>query len=171
MRFAEGATELCSNGSRPRRIPDRSPTENSRRRSIETELSRVIRRLLRGRRVEPDGRTLRHPKGWTPERRARQSLLIRGWQPWRRSTGPRTDAGKARSSRNSRRHGFTSRAAILELRRVRHALRLVDRNLRFLRLLVSLKRARERGLKLRESRQDARRDARHNRFALPEPSP
>ena len=38
--------------------------------------------------------------GWTPERRARQSALIRTWKPWVRSTGPRTAEGKARAARN-----------------------------------------------------------------------
>ena len=38
--------------------------------------------------------------GWTPERRARQSELIRTWKPWEHSTGPRTDEGKARTARN-----------------------------------------------------------------------
>ena len=33
---------------------------------------------------------------WTKERRARQAELIRTWKPWKRSTGPRTPAGKAR---------------------------------------------------------------------------
>lgn len=40
-------------------------------------------------------------KRWTPERRARQSALIREWSPWERSTGPRTAEGKARASRNA----------------------------------------------------------------------
>lgn len=35
--------------------------------------------------------------GWTPERRARQAEAIRRWQPWARSTGPRTAEGKARA--------------------------------------------------------------------------
>ena len=39
--------------------------------------------------------------GWTDERRQHQAALIRHWQPWRRSTGPRTVAGKARASRNA----------------------------------------------------------------------
>lgn len=38
---------------------------------------------------------------WTPERRARQSELIRQSKPWEKSSGPRTDAGKAISSRNA----------------------------------------------------------------------
>lgn len=43
--------------------------------------------------------------GWTPERRARQAQLIATWRPWERSTGPRTAAGKAASSRNSYKGG------------------------------------------------------------------
>ncbi len=39
--------------------------------------------------------------GWTPERRARQAELIRQWRPWEKSTGPKTDEGKATSSRNA----------------------------------------------------------------------
>jgi len=38
--------------------------------------------------------------GWTTERRARQAALIRSWEPWQRSTGPRTVKGKAKSSGN-----------------------------------------------------------------------
>ena len=36
--------------------------------------------------------------GWTPERRARQAEAIRRWKPWERSTGPKTEEGKARSA-------------------------------------------------------------------------
>ena len=42
---------------------------------------------------------------WTPERRARQAEEIRRWQPWTRSTGPRTEAGKERSSLNAYKGG------------------------------------------------------------------
>lgn len=57
-------------------------------------------------RDEPDAFTRGNelmPKssGWTDERRARQASLIRQWQPWRKSTGPRTAQGKAISSRNA----------------------------------------------------------------------
>jgi hypothetical protein len=38
--------------------------------------------------------------GWTEERRTRQAELIRAWQPWNHSTGPRTPSGKAASSQN-----------------------------------------------------------------------
>ena len=53
--------------------------------------------------------------GWTPERKERQSELIRRWQPWKQSTGPRTEAGKARCASNSLKHGCRS-ADILALR-------------------------------------------------------
>jgi hypothetical protein len=38
---------------------------------------------------------------WTPAQRARQAELIRTWTPWKASTGPRTPAGKAASSKNA----------------------------------------------------------------------
>ena len=44
-------------------------------------------------------------KGWTPERRARQAELIRKWRPWEKSTGPRTEAGKAVVARNAYKGG------------------------------------------------------------------
>lgn len=45
--------------------------------------------------------------GWTPERRARQSALIRNWKPWELSTGAKTPEGKARSSQNAQKHGMS----------------------------------------------------------------
>ena len=47
-------------------------------------------------------------RGWTPERRLKQSLQIRQWRPWDDSTGPRTPEGKAASSRNAYRGGVRS---------------------------------------------------------------
>ena len=44
--------------------------------------------------------------GWTTERRARQAQLIRRWQPWTRSTGPRTVEGKTVVSRNAYKGGW-----------------------------------------------------------------
>ena len=38
---------------------------------------------------------------WTPERRARQAELIRTWQPWQQSTGPKSREGKAALSGNA----------------------------------------------------------------------
>jgi hypothetical protein len=42
---------------------------------------------------------------WTEERRKRQAEAIRKWKPWEKSTGPKTEAGKARSSMNAARVG------------------------------------------------------------------
>lgn len=39
---------------------------------------------------------------WTEERKARQRAIIRATRPWVKSTGPRTEEGKARSSQNAR---------------------------------------------------------------------
>src|ERR1700761_3905981 len=39
-------------------------------------------------------------RDWTPETRAKQAELIRRHKPWTRSTGPRTNHGKARSGLN-----------------------------------------------------------------------
>ena len=50
---------------------------------------------------------------WTPERRARQAELIRTWQPWAKSTGPRSLEGKEIVSRNAWKGG--RRAQIREL--------------------------------------------------------
>ena len=47
-------------------------------------------------------------RGWTPERRLKQSLKIRQWRPWDNSTGPRTSEGKAASSGNAYRGGVRS---------------------------------------------------------------
>lgn len=38
---------------------------------------------------------------WTPERRAKQAAIIAQTRPWEKATGPRTDRGKAISSRNA----------------------------------------------------------------------
>lgn len=43
--------------------------------------------------------------GWTEERRQRQAQLIKTWQPWSQSTGPRTDNGKHISCRNAYKGG------------------------------------------------------------------
>ena len=61
--------------------------------------------------------------GWTPERRAQQAADIRNWQPWMRSTGPKSEAGKVASARNSRKHGMRSRRAIEERRMLRALIR------------------------------------------------
>ena len=39
--------------------------------------------------------------GWTKECHTRQAELIRNWQPWAKSTGPKSQEGKDRVSRNA----------------------------------------------------------------------
>ena len=46
---------------------------------------------------------------WTLERRQRQAELIRQWQPWKQSTGPKTPEGKAMASRNAWQGGDMAR--------------------------------------------------------------
>src|SRR5690348_9632651 len=54
--------------------------------------------------------------GWTAERRARQSRLIRGWRPWGNSTGPKTPEGKSIVSMNAYKGGTWR--VLRELRRL-----------------------------------------------------
>jgi hypothetical protein len=82
--------------------------------------------------------------GWSPERRARQAATTRRLAPWRHSTGPKTEAGKARCAKNAFRHGGRSRAHIQEFQRIRRILRKVDENIRALRLFIRLRDARPR---------------------------
>lgn len=49
-------------------------------------------------------------KGWPPSRRRAQAERCRSHRPWTRSTGPRSAAGKAKSARNARKHGFRTPA-------------------------------------------------------------
>ena len=54
--------------------------------------------------------------GWTAERKARQAELIGQWQPWKLSTGAKTAAGKAKSSKNAFKGGLMKQ--ILGLRSI-----------------------------------------------------
>ena len=65
----------------------------------------------------------RSAKGWTPERRARQAERTRRAKPSKHSTGPKTQAGKARVAMNAFRHGCRGRAWLERARRIRHAIR------------------------------------------------
>ena len=40
-------------------------------------------------------------KGWTPERRKRQSVAIKRWKPWSKSIGPKSAAGKTAVANNA----------------------------------------------------------------------
>jgi hypothetical protein len=63
------------------------------------------------------------PSTWTAERRARQAMLIRTWQPWKKSTGPRTPEGKSKSSRNAYKMNPIRRALLALAAEVRQAKR------------------------------------------------
>ena len=65
--------------------------------------------------------------GWTPERRQRQSELIRTWRPWEQSTGPRSPEGKEKASMNPWRGGH--RAKLRDLTRMLNAEIEQSRNL------------------------------------------
>ena len=55
-------------------------------------------------------------KGWTPERRQKQREAIRGWQPWKQATGPRSVNGKLRVSKNAFKGGLWLRMRVLSKR-------------------------------------------------------
>jgi hypothetical protein len=106
-------------------------------------ISKCLPHRPAGRSSKSEGRFARRSKaGWTPERRARQAELIHRSAPWRHSTGPKTDAGKARCAKNALRHGGRSRAHISELQRIRYVLRLAAENIKKVRLLIRLRDAR-----------------------------
>ena len=42
---------------------------------------------------------------WSDEQRREQAEAVRRWQPWDKSTGPKTARGKARSCRNAYKGG------------------------------------------------------------------
>lgn len=56
---------------------------------------------------------------WTPEAREKQRQLIKQWQPWEQSTGPRTEQGKEISSQNARRTALSDEELVAGLREMR----------------------------------------------------
>lgn len=89
--------------------------------------------------AKPKGRSGKDNKGksrsWTPERRAKQAARIRIWAPWAKSSGPKTAAGKAKSSQNAYKHG--NRAA--DMRLMTKALAAHSRFLHSVNALITLK--------------------------------
>lgn len=69
--------------------------------------------------------------GWSKERRERQAELIRQWQPWEKSTGPKSAEGKERVARNAWRGGHRQKLRDLakmvnaEIRAARQTIALV----------------------------------------------
>lgn len=62
------------------------------------------------------------PGGWSAERRKKQAQAIRKWKPWEKSTGPKSDAGKTRSSMNAYKHGGCDHHARLMNEGLKHHL-------------------------------------------------
>jgi hypothetical protein len=83
--------------------------------------------------------------GWSPERRAKQAELIRASKPWLKSTGPRTEEGKARSASNALKHGFRSRAFIERIREERQLVRDAAETIALTKALLSALAARRIG--------------------------
>lgn len=46
--------------------------------------------------------------GWSAERRVKHAAALRRWKPWEKSTGPRTQEGKAKSARNACKPGVAA---------------------------------------------------------------
>ena len=67
--------------------------------------------------------------GWTPERKLKQAEAIRRWQPWAKSTGPKSSDGKAKVSRNSWKGG--------QRQQLRGLIRLVNADVRASRELLA----------------------------------
>lgn len=111
---------------------------------LKTKNANMTNSLKRHQGMGTSTRVTRRSKDWSPERRARQAALIRGWQPWRRSTGPRTEAGKVRCAMNALKHGFRSCTTIREYQRIRYAIRLAASNNERLRAFIRNRNARPR---------------------------
>ena len=67
--------------------------------------------------------------GWTFERRAKQAELIRQWQPWKQSTGPKSVEGKQLVGSNAYKGGHRSK--------LREIIKMVNSEVRASRELVS----------------------------------
>jgi hypothetical protein len=49
---------------------------------------------------------VQHGRHCTTEEQERQGELIQKWQPWKKSTGPKTPKGKAKSANKAYKHGY-----------------------------------------------------------------
>jgi hypothetical protein len=113
-----------------------------RTKSCKRGLSFAMKRLAAEAQPEPkSAHAARSAKGWTPERRARQAERNRLSRPWRFSTGPKTEAGKARVAMNTFRHGCRGRVWLEKARRIRRAIRICAETVLLARALTLLERS------------------------------
>ncbi len=77
----------------------------------------------------------RKRRAWPDKRRRQQSEINRKTRPWEKSTGPKTDRGKAEVSQNALKHGWRSQE-ITYLRAV------LKRQRDFVKLLLATENAR-----------------------------
>ena len=63
------------------------------------------------------------PRKWTSQQKQKQRELIATWQPWKRSTGAQSEAGKQKVSLNALKHGDYTAAAIEERKALNNLLR------------------------------------------------
>ena len=54
---------------------------------------------------------------------SKAATLVKQWQPWKHSTGARSEEGKANSSQNAFKHGLRSAGWLAESKRVNDVLR------------------------------------------------
>ena len=79
---------------------------------------------------------IRMTKTWSPAARAAAAQRARHHRPWTRSTGPRSDAGKAISRMNALKHGMRSRLRREPYRMMADRLRQLARFTRAVRALA-----------------------------------
>lgn len=60
---------------------------------------------------------------WTKEERERQAELIQRWQPWKRSTGPKTKQGKEVAAMNALKHGERTAQAAQQRKQINELFR------------------------------------------------
>ena len=65
---------------------------------------------------------------WTDSQKARQRLLIQQWQPWKLSTGAKTQEGKGKVSQNALKTGNYTAAALQADREHRAMMREYHQN-------------------------------------------
>ena len=70
-------------------------------------MPRIVRKFPRAlERTELSGKNRIKTKGWSIDQRKAQSARCSATKPWESATGPRTEDGKAASSKNALRHGL-----------------------------------------------------------------